>query len=292
MMRYPVVNLGGLLEDYQLELTNLKDKLSNIAREAASQFAARFPVPPFQPPRFPSASSIPVRNPEPPPPPAPAGPTYFPPRMGPIVATGTPPPPPKPDPNLIRVIVPKKPELPPRRPSGLPLYPPNTVSTGIPPAPYSYPGPEPPYPPIPEPQSCPEGWTWTPSGCKKNTPSIPDIPPSSVRMPPPPISTTPPPSSPTGINSTPSWNTAPGATRPSETASVDCGPGKFWDGRQCRGSVGAMPSIPGGGGETAPIATNPMTPSGGYGAVLTGRQVPILGDVSGFFRPQMVRLMR
>jgi len=80
------------------------------------------------------------------------------------------------------------------------------------------------------------------------------------------------------VNSTPSWNTAPGATRPQDNgvASVDCGPGKFWDGTKCRGSV-SMPSLPGGipgdsGGMTASTSFSDFNPGAVSATSFMGRR--------------------
>lgn len=310
MMRYPVVNIyrmGGLLDDYMAENNAFKDKLSRMnAAAAAAEAQARAGQPVYHPPMYPSEPPAPP--PPPPPPPQPSGgATYFGPRPGPMVATGSPKPPPPPDPNLIQVIVPPKPQPPPQRPSGLPLYPPNTVSTGIPPRPYEY-GPPPQitdyYPPIPPAQSCPSGYTWTPSGCKKDVASEPQRPP--IYHPPEPVPTVSPaatsvqtPSGPTGmINSTPSWNTAPGASRPPEggVASVDCGPGQFWDGRQCRGSVGSIPTIPGGGGTAQATSSfgnfNPGDVGGATFANAMMGQVPLRSAPNPLGAPGLIRPIR
>jgi hypothetical protein len=54
----------------------------------------------------------------------------------------------------------------------------------------------------------------------------------------------------------------PGTSAPAQTPS--CPPGQFWDGRQCRGSVASMPSLPGGG--DASVATGVQNiPGGSYG---------------------------
>ncbi len=99
MQRYPVMNLrprpqlGGLLEDYQNEINHLKDQLYH-----GQAFSGYNPPPMQYPPSNPPAN--------PPPPPGPAtqgGATYFGPRPGPMVATGSPKPP---NPNDITVVKP------------------------------------------------------------------------------------------------------------------------------------------------------------------------------------------
>lgn len=52
-----------------------------------------------------------------------------------------------------------------------------------------------------------------------------------------------------------------GVFQPAPVASTQCPPGQFWDGRRCRGSVGTMPSLPGGGAQGS--ATGLQTPWGG-----------------------------
>lgn len=291
-MRYPVVNLfqmGGLLEDYQKENDAFKEKLSRLNQQAAAQYAAANPGPVYHAPQWP------IEPPPPPPPPPPVtgqpgGATYFGPRPGPMVATGYPPTPPPPNPNEIQVIVPPRPPPPP--PPGLPQNPPPTVSTGIPPLPHAFGPSDYGYPPIPPAQSCPPGYTWTPSGCLKDTPSIPDRPPMSQPVVNAPQPTGMVPTGGGGINSTPSWNTAPGALR-SETpgvASVDCGPGKFWDGRECRGSVGSIPTIPGGGGPSGTVAATGFNPGGGYGGASFMGQVPLRANPHELGAPRLPML--
>jgi hypothetical protein len=298
-VRYPVVNLrprlGGMLEDYQNEINSLKTKL-NAQRDAFSGY-----TPP--PTTYPTAQPVPPPEPTPPPPPDTGGITYFHSGLGPISLPPTPPPAPPPlGPNDISVYQPPPPPPPP--PSGLrdPYAPYAKVATGIPPSPY-------PDQPLPQPQdlpplrpqpgtSCPKGTTWTPSGCLPDTPSIPNPPPVSQLPPTPTLG-------PTGmapqasVNSTPSWNSAPGATNPyASVPSVDCGPGQFFDGKQCRGSVGGLPTIPGGltsGG--SPVTTGNF----GYdpGAAAGATSVSMIGSVrirpgtlqpSGV-RPRMVRIV-
>lgn len=272
-MKYPVMNLGprmgGMLEDYQNEINRLKDKLNKPNPGAYGYLppSSQFPGPPPPPP--PSAPSEPSGTA-----------TYFGPRPGPIVATGEPKPS---NPNEITII--RKPAPPPPPPSGPsnPFSPRPSVVTGIPPAPYSEYNPPVPAPgsyglPPLEPPSggCQSGYTWTPSGCKKDVPTTPDRPPM---YPPPPALTTPPSLTTTqtpattgmvptgGVNSTPPGATGGGAP----VASTDCsGPGQFWDGRQCRGSVGSLPTIPGGGssGVTAASEINAGAGAGGLTSVM------------------------
>jgi len=54
-----------------------------------------------------------------------------------------------------------------------------------------------------------------------------------------------------------------GVFQPAPVASTQCPPGQFWDGRQCRGSIGTMPSLPGGGPQG--VATGVQMPGGGGG---------------------------
>ncbi len=261
-MKYPVMNLrprmGGMLEDYQNDINNLKAKL-NAQRSAFSGY-----TPP--PNQYPPAPPLPP--PAPPAPPEGGGATYFPPRQPGMVATGQPKPP---NPNDITVV---KPPSPPPVPTGGGINPyglrPGVV-TGLPSI-------EPPfrpdygYPPIPDKptQSCPPGYTWTPSGCLKDVPSI-DLP-HTAQLPTvqTPATTGMVPSS--TVNSQPSWNTAPGATRPENpgVASTDCGPGRFWDGTQCRGSVGSLPSIPGGAAAPSGVSNN-INPD--FGAAASGGMI-------------------
>lgn len=279
-MRYPVVNLrrvgmGGLLEDYQNDINSLKAKL-NAQR---SGFAGYTPPPNQYPP------AGPLPPPPPPPPPPSPGPQTFHPPQPPMVATGHPPPP---NPNDITVYQPPAPEPPPPSGPSNPFAPYAKVATGIPPMPYGgyvppIPGPEepgmPPIKPPPGGGSCPEGTTWTPSGCLPNTPSIDRSRPLSMVSPTNPTVPTMAPNS--SVNSQPSWNTAPGATGQNASggnASVpttDCGPGKFWDGTQCRGSVGSMPTMPGGfsGQTSGPVsAINPGAgAASGGGSAFMGR---------------------
>lgn len=96
-----------------------------------------------------------------------------------------------------------------------------------------------------------------------------------------------------GVNSTPSWNTAPGTTRPPGTpgvASIDCGPGKFWDGRQCRGSVGSMPTIPGGMTSSAVQATAFNAGGGMTAASSFMGQVPLRAHPSQLGAPRLTML--
>lgn len=43
--------------------------------------------------------------------------------------------------------------------------------------------------------------------------------------------------------------------------SVDCGPGRFWNGTECRGSIGRMPGLPGGFGEAMTATPGTLAPS-------------------------------
>ncbi len=257
MIRYPVMNLrprlGGLLEDYNNEINHLKDKLYH-----GQAFSGYNPPPMQYPPSNPPAN--------PPPPPGPAtqgGATYFGPRPGPMVATGSPKPP---NPNDITVV---KPPTPPPTP-GLPQYPQYpSVVTGAPGADYQYPPIINFYPPVPTtPQPCPPGYTSTPSGCLKNTPTLPDRPPI---QPPPPVET---PATSVTQNSGNGPYQATSGEGPGQ-----CPEGQFWDGVKCRGSVSSLPSIPTGGG-SAPTETSfgPGAASGPYG-LLSGTRIGFLGQV-------------
>jgi hypothetical protein len=259
-VRYPVVNLrrvgmGGLLEDYQNDINNLKAKL-NAQR---SGFAGYTPPPNQYPP------AGPLPPPEPPP--------YMP-------GTMAPPPPPPPSPsggnaNILMPPISVEPgdEVPPTVPTGYgmrPLHPP--VSTGINSGPYAKPPPE--FPPAE--QGCPSGWSISEvtGKCEQNppvqtqspgyTPPVPCPMGWSRKNPGDPCTQNPATPTPGGtspgqvssggpINSTPSWNTAPGATGGNNSVATPggCGPGKFWDGTQCRGSVGSMPTMPGGASGSA-----------------------------------------
>lgn len=302
-MRYPVVNLvrprmSGLSEDYQNEINALKTKL-NAQRSAFSGYN-----PP--PTTYPTAQPAqPPPTPQPPPPDT-GGITYFNSGLGPISLPPTPPPaPPVLGPNDISVYKPPPPPPPP--PSGMdnPYAPYSRVSTGIPPGPYpDYPPPlptGPDMPPLrpPKGSSCPAGTTWTPSGCLPDVASTPNPPPVSQLPPTPTLG-------PTGmapqgsVNSTPSWNTAPGATNTDTgVASVDCGPGQFFDGKKCRGSVASgLPTIPGGmtsGGSQITQGNFGYNPGADGGAT----SLTMLGSVrirpgtllpSGV-RPRMVRIV-
>lgn len=247
-MRYPVVNLGarggrmgGMLEDYQNEINNLKAKLNTGGYSQPGRTPVYMPPlpppPPIEPPSSPPSAYAPAIS----------------------VYTGA------------------------SEEETLPPYPPNTVSTGIPPNLANPPWPpiDYGYPPIPPPGACPPGQTWTPSGCKPNVPSVDQY------LPPPPeptptVTTTPPPP--------PSVETGMAPPSRPGVASVDCGPGRYWDGVQCQ-DLGTG-QAPGGGGGLLNIATGGFFGGGGAsGAGLFGRTVPIrsYGTLGG---PAMARPIR
>lgn len=290
-MKYPVMNLrprmGGMLEDYQNDINRLKAAL-NAQRSAFSGY-----TPP--PSQYPPAPPLP-----PPAPPEGGGATYFPPRQPGMVATGRPKPP---NPNDITVV---KPPAPPPVPTGGGLNPyglrPGVV-TGLPESEPTF-RPDFGYPPVPEKptQECPPGYTWTPSGCLQNVPSIdrtqvtqaPTVPtPTSSAMVP--TIQTPATSGMVpglSVNIQPSSERGPGATAGdgASVASMDCGPGRFWDGTQCRGSVGSLPSIPGGAMGPSGISNNiNFNPgeAGASGGMLLGR-VRLMGSSSNSMRPRQV----
>lgn len=281
-MRYPVINLGprmgGMLDDYKNEINNLKASLYR-----GQPFSGYTPPPNQYPPAGPAPAPAAPANPNY------SGPRSFPPAQPPMVATGQP----RVNPNDISVAPPPAPPV----FTGLDPYAPRPgVVTGIPPGPdFQYPPTIPQLPPIPKPTTCPEGYTWTPSGCKQDVASVPNRPATG------PISNLAPTTSPTasfapsgqsgGINSGGnSWNSAPGAVDPyGSVPSVDCGPGKFWDGTKCRGSVGSIPTIPGGGspGSTIPTGFDPGMPgTTSYSGMGTIR---IVGD---FGAPKMLGMVR
>lgn len=230
-MRYPIVNMkrrmGGMLEDYNNDLNRLKEKLYHPTTSQIPQY----PEPEVM------AREFPFRSPTP---------------------TGG--------------------------GAGMPVLPGVSVTGGIPgPLPTN-----PKLPPLPTqyPGVCKSGESWIPGvGCVKNTPSVPDRPPIGVPFPPdratrrtsivtgmisePPTN---PPLSPVqkGTSGTVEQDVPcdPGYSRSlvppypclKDVATGDrfiptdpsgCAPGQFWDGRQCRGSVGTMPggfgSFDGGG---------------------------------------------
>lgn len=220
-MRYRVLNLGSLLDDYQNSLRTLQNKMDrawgSIQNPGAilpqPQTLAPIPQPPPPPP-------------SPPPPPNPVVTFNPPPRPGPMVATGYPK---QPKSNTVTVMVPRKP---PAAPTGLPPYAPPTVSTGIPPKPYEFPPPETSYPPIPPKTECPSGFTWTPSGCKPNV-ATPELPPLVIE---PQV-----PSTPTGGGSLP-VQTLPG-TNPVGA--------RGYRGAVATGGFGGLPGLEASGGSIA-----------------------------------------
>jgi hypothetical protein len=195
-MRYPVVNLGarrmgGMLEDYQDEINNLKAKIYHPTTSQKNPYAE-----PPAPPRVPTAPAPRVPNPiQPgmpvpplsvstgyltPPGPVPAQPPspYTPPSSG--CPSGTTWTPTGCLPNVATIS-----RYPSRYPAPSPL--PEPIEPGMPSPPVSvatgYPTPPPtsqPIPPEPVPSvECEPGWTMTPAGCRKNvvTPSrLPGIP--------------------------------------------------------------------------------------------------------------------
>lgn len=251
-MRYPIMNLhriGGMLEDYQKENDAFKEKLSKLNREAEQKWAQEHPGPVHHPPMFPSYPPFseppteaapygrvvdfgpPPRPPLPPTLPGISVATGVPSRQPPLVAPPPPsyPPPPPINPPVASVDPWRPPmaPLPPRLPPPLPGI---SVATGVPsrqpplvaPPPPSYPPPAPVNPPVPS----VDRWfppVPTTAGVPATIPTT-QTPATTGLVPPTPIPGTPPP-----------------------VASTACPPGQFWDGRQCRGSIGPMPGgIPGG----------------------------------------------
>lgn len=298
-MRYPVLNLrpirmGGMLEDYQKEISDFKDKLQQINPPNPGAYG----YPPSNP-NEPgttgpaeqggavtfldrNAREFPYR------PPAPGGfGTGAPPAPGVSVTGGIPMGPP---------TAPELPPLPPQTPGkcpdgyswiagtgcvkntesnpgrppmgpgvpvtprrggfgpGSPELPGMSVATGM----VSEPAPPPAPPPAPVPTpagGCPAGYTMTPSGCLKDVTSEPGRPPANPSLP------------------------------PSSFSGGDCPPGTFFDGRRCRGSIasGGGISLPGETptgatavtgfqGDLNPGAISAATFAGGMGQVrLVGR---------------------
>lgn len=146
------------------------------------------------------------------------------------------------------------------------------VPTGTPPPPPGGPN----RPDVATPgRACGPNETWTPSGCKPNVASGDSGVRSGLVQFPPPPPPPPPTTTSMGPSSTPSWNSAPGATRPAggggaPVASVDCGPNAYFDGRQCQpnnknsmnpsGLISAATSL---GPSGAASAGNFSLPSGG-----------------------------
>lgn len=243
-MRYPVVNLvqmGGLLEDYQKENDAFKGKLDKMNQEArAKEEAARAGQPVYRPPTLtPNVTEGPYD-------PCPKGYTRS--QSYPF--------------NCLKdVLTPNpytfKPGMRPMKPGFTPEGPtvPVSVATGGGTARAWGDEPTPPVFEVPErgQQPCDPGYTRStspPYNCLKDVSSNDRvIPPPAV---PAPTSMVQPQGGGGQVNSQYSWNSLPGVPQPTAGASVDCGPGKFWDGRECRGSVGSMPGgIPGDAGGVA-----------------------------------------
>ena len=320
-MRYRVMNLrpmtrmSGLLEDYQKEISDFKDKLNQINQPNPGAYG--YPPPPSTyPPSSGGGQAGPSGAPGNPGPYPMPKPNPFGAGAGPLpmsVATGGIPTPP-PGPNEIPEGLPFHQEGDVKRfscgpdetltPSGcvpnvqtvdlrIPRLPnpPMSVATGG--VPTGTPPPQPPggpnRPDVATPgRACGPDETWTPSGCKPNVASGTGIRSGLVQNPPAPP---PPPPTTTSMapSSTPSWNSAPGTMNPygggsPGVASVDCGPNAYYDGRQCQ-----------------PKNKNSMNPSGlvsaatslgPSGAAATGNfSLPQGGDFSPATLLGQVRLM-
>lgn len=327
-MKYPVMNLrpmkmGGLLEDYQKEISDFKAKLNQL--NPPNPGAYGYPPPPSTyPPASPGGREGP---------PGPSGtpgvsswprPTVNPfgAGAGPLpmsVATGgnpTPPPGPEepeglpfhqegdvkrfscgPDETLtpsgcvpnVQTVDYRIPRLP---------TPPMSVATGGNPT-GTPPPPPPSRPDVATPgRPCGPNETWTPSGCLPNVETGGRS--GLVQTPPPPP---PPPSTTTsmGPSSTPSWNTAPGVTRPSDgapVASVDCGPNAYFDGRQCQpnnknsmnpsGLISAATSF-GPSGAAATTGNFSLPPGGDFSTASLLGQVRLMARPEQLGRPRLLR---
>ncbi len=235
----------------QRQIQAMHDKLSSYDQDKLDQYIQKMCPSAYQ--------NLTTPTPPPPPPPTPPGEVsvYRPPVRTPPGYNQRPPLPPPP------VATPGSPisvwAPPPQPPPPTPMqtqYP--GMVTGYPtkPAPYRD------YPPVATEQpagvKCKPDETWTPAGCRKNTPTI-----DTSRRP---ATTTSyvPPSENTGAQ------VATGG---------GCPRGQFWDGVKCRGSVSSLPSIPTGGGY-APTQTSfgPGAASGPYG-LLSGARIGFLGQV-------------
>lgn len=329
-------SIPGMLDRYNCQNDEFRDRMNRRNQEAARAWAEQHPTPPYEP-MFPSSTIFSPPEPadgsgmvrdfgsEPTPPPRPLPP--------PMVATGYPPAPKPPTgPTTIPVIFPP---VPPPQPTGLPPYGPRPgVVTGIPsinpttfipPEPPNYPPPE--YPPVPTPGAgvdpqlmltgcykCGSGFETLRAFDAKNRPDCvkmsaeacqggnPPPPPELPNIPSTGIPTTGTPQQgipTTGIPTTGMLTPAaplPGTTPP-PVASTQCPPGQFWDGRQCRGSVGPMPGgVPGGGSSDITTGLQNM-PSGG-GSMYSGigsrlPQVRLMAHPSELGAPRltMVRIM-
>jgi len=296
--------LGGLLEDYQNEVNSFKDKLNQINPPNPGAYGYTPPPTNFPPAGStggtqgpsgaPGASGMtPFSPPVPNPFGAGAGPLPM------SVATGGNPTPPagpgnEPEeglplhqPGEVKQFSCAKNET--MTPAGcrpnvpsidyprqlFPPVPPVSVATGG-----TYGGPTPP-PPLPPPPPGPV----TPTG-----PNVPSIDTRPLVKPMPPL----PPPMPPGVATTGgginaggnSWNSMPNAGQsgqvqqgggPAPVASVDCGPGGYWDGRSCQGT-----NKNAGGGRAGLIsAAAGMGPSGAAAAASAGLpNVPIGGEIS------------
>lgn len=284
--RYPVVNLrrmGGLLEDYERSNLEFKEKLDKINREArAREEAARAGQPVYVPP------TIPPNLPDTPMTPCPPGQTRS--QSPPFACLQD-----VTTPNPYTFAPGTRPVKPGFTPTG-PTVPVGVATGGGTPGPWRG-EPLPPTFEVPERalQPCEPGYSRSPSPpypCLKDVTS--GDPERNVVPPTIPIQQT------TGmapggamVPTQYSWNTAPNVLRPYEdqegVASVDCGPNRFWDGRQCRDSVGSMPSIPGGAAASLDPSTltAPMTAATSFLG-----QVPLRAHPSLLGAPRLIRPVR
>ena len=289
--------LGGMLEDYQNEIGSFKDKLNQINPPNPGAYGYTPPPTNFPPAGStggaqgpsgtPGASGM---TPFSPPAPNPFGAGAGPLPMS-VATGGTPTPPPEEYPGFAPGSIahfgkcgenetwtqsgclPNVPTTDYRIPK-LPPPPPTSVATGG-----TYGGGPP--PPLPPPPSGP---------AKPTGPSVPSIDTRPLVKPLPPL----PPPMPPGVATTGgginaggnSWNSMPNAGQsgqvqqgggPAPVASVDCGPGGYWDGRSCQGT-----NKNAGGGRAGLIsAAAGMGPSGAAAAASAGLpNVPIGGEIS------------
>lgn len=158
-------------------------------------------------------------------------------------------------------------------PAPPPYYQPIPTGTGMPTMP-ALPGGG----PIPATPSVPTMQTPATTGLAP-LPSVPMAPTGGASVVPAPVET---PSAPARAGAFPgvqeatqnpySWNRAAGLPTPGAGGVPSCPQGQFWDGTQCRGAVGNMPSIPGGGeggGVAAPMDL-PMPQGMTAGSTLMG----------------------